>query len=262
MIFPDASRQTMPPSGPGRPGVAPGLDRPAAIAVLLAVAALAAAVFLPAPLRRWCALGVAVIGGVSALSRRRAAALTALLSALSIAGLSVRGLVDLWPAPLLLALGVTALAASASGPGALPWLRRGEWTRAVSLRVIVTVLVASAALLVWFHALRPDVSDVKAHLPQVPSPWLVAMLVSWACLNALAEELVFRGALMHALEAAVGARAALGFRPWRSASSISAAFRAAGAVSCSRPSTASCSATCAGGREACLPPASLTSSRI
>ena len=184
-----------------------GLDGRSKAIVLWAVAALPAAVIL-GPGGAW-ALGAADAAGGAALTGRRPAALTALLSALAIAGLSIPALAVLTPTPLLLALAVTALAAAASGPETFPWLRRGEWNAAVSLRVVAIVVVSGAALLLWHRLARPNVSDILARLPPVSGWWLAALVVGWACLNAVAEELVFRGAFQHALDAAFGVRIAI-----------------------------------------------------
>ncbi len=191
------------------PGDAPAMDAPSKAIISLAVAALPAGVVLGIPSSWACALVAATLGGAAALTRRRLAAHTALLSAAAMAGLSVRVLGPFVPAALVLALGVTAVAGAASGPGAFAWLRRGAWSRAVTVRAVATVVIASVALVGWFLVLRPDVSHMKANLPRVGAGWLVAALIAWSCLNALAEEFVFRGVFQHALEAATGATTAV-----------------------------------------------------
>ncbi len=185
------------------------LDARSKAVVAVAVVALPAAVFLGSRFKWWCAFAAVASSGAAALSRRRLGALTALLSALSIVGLSVPAIADLSPAPFLIALAITWAAAAATGPGAPPWLRRGEWSAAVSLRVVATVIASGVALVLWFVAFRPDVSDVKGRLPLSGGWTLLVAIVAWSAANAVAEEFVFRGALMHALEAAFGARAGL-----------------------------------------------------
>ncbi len=65
------------------------------------------------------------------------------------------------------------------------------------------------ALVAWKLLRRPDISDLTNALPAL-APWLLlAGGTAWAALNAFGEEAIFRGALLEALERAIGARAAV-----------------------------------------------------
>lgn len=114
-----------------------------------------------------------------------------------------------WPAPALL-VAAAALRPRWRGPGGLvPWLRSGT-LRGTDLAWVAAVVAASAgALVVWTAIRRPDVADLTRALPPF-APWLLlAGGTAWAALNAFGEEAIFRGALLSALERAVGGRAAL-----------------------------------------------------
>ncbi len=96
----------------------------------------------------------------------------------------------------------------------VPPLRRsaGDWLRVGALdgRTLVATAALSAlstmALLVYTVALRPDASDLRAQLPvKLAAGVLIALGAGLALVNALTEELAYRGVLQHALEREVGA---------------------------------------------------------
>jgi membrane protease YdiL (CAAX protease family) len=71
--------------------------------------------------------------------------------------------------------------------------------------------VATSAVLVWFHWLvRPEVTHLAAKLPMIFLQNLVVAALCFSALNALLEELVFRGVLYEALAAEWGGAVAVG----------------------------------------------------
>jgi uncharacterized protein len=89
------------------------------------------------------------------------------------------------------------------------WLRPGHDGRAV-LAATLGVVVASSSALLLFHALmRPDVTELAARLPVRELGGPLPAAVVFSVLNALMEELIFRGVLYDALEAQRGWRTAV-----------------------------------------------------
>ena len=121
---------------------------------------------------------------------------------------------DAWPLPPLMAIaGYLVLV------GAWPRLRRTlEWPRLGRLGrrewrwIALTVLVSSSALVIWFVAARPDLAAMKAKVPAWSPPWLVFAGICFACGNAFAEEVIFRGLIQQALTAAFGRIGGLGLQ--------------------------------------------------
>jgi membrane protease YdiL (CAAX protease family) len=88
---------------------------------------------------------------------------------------------------------------------AAAWLRRGVFDRtAVALGAAVLALSA-AALLSWYVALEPDLTDlVRTFVPPWPLWLLVPGAVLLALVNAATEEAAYRGVLLEALDTALG----------------------------------------------------------
>jgi hypothetical protein len=79
----------------------------------------------------------------------------------------------------------------------------------MGLLVVASVLVSGAALVVWYLALRPDVSDIRVQmLPPYPAWALILGGVGFSMVNAAVEEGLCRGLLLDALDHSVGNGAA------------------------------------------------------
>lgn len=113
-----------------------------------------------------------------------------------------------WPLPLALGLGASWLLSRQSATLAGPWegIRLGRITRGDLRLGLGFALVSGLALVTWFVAMKPDVSDLLARLPPWPRPALLALGLIFATVNGLAEELAFRGLLMGALDRTLGPR--------------------------------------------------------
>jgi membrane protease YdiL (CAAX protease family) len=87
------------------------------------------------------------------------------------------------------------------------WLRRGAIDRVVVGVAGGFVLLAGAALLIWYQLFRPDLSDLFAQfVPDLPLGLLLLGGVAFAMWNAFIEEVAYRGVLMEALEWGLGSR--------------------------------------------------------
>jgi hypothetical protein len=115
-----------------------------------------------------------------------------------------------WPASFLAGLAVLPLlvryvpALSWLRP-AFPWLRRGAIDRMTAMLIGGVSVVAGTALVLWFALLRPDVRDLVHMIPPMPKWALPFAGLGFSAANAVAEEAVYRGVALDALDAAFGA---------------------------------------------------------
>jgi hypothetical protein len=90
--------------------------------------------------------------------------------------------------------------------GSAGWARRGSFGRDVQALVIASVVISSAALVLWVLLLRPDLGDLLGASPLKAAPWvLVPTVVGFATMEAAIEEVAYRGIVLDALDAALGA---------------------------------------------------------
>lgn len=156
----------------------------------------------------WLVLTLA-LAALSEVSRRRRA-LPALQLGLLCTGLlgalSAFGSMKYWPLPPLLAvLGYAAVARLPALGGRPSWLRLGRLDRRVWLLIFVSVCVSALALVTWFALAKPDYSELVGTLfPRLPVPLLFVGVVGFSMINAAIEELIYRGVLLGALDAALG----------------------------------------------------------
>ena len=113
-----------------------------------------------------------------------------------------------WPLYLLVPLAGYALTVFCVGPlrRTVTWLRLGRGGWDVAGATLAIIVVASAALVLWYVWLTPDLRDMTDVLREIPFPSLVALGVAFALFNALLEEILFRGILYEALDAEYGRR--------------------------------------------------------
>lgn len=178
-----------PPEAPARPDVA----------LVLAVVAVAAVLpFVP-----WLALAGFAVLLVAGWVRGCAPVVQ-----LSIIGVPVAlmGVAEVMAMPLWWGIALLAIVL-----WRVPWLRRSTgWWRAGRLGggemafALAVSAVTAVALVAWQRLLQPDLTDLLALIPEVHPGWLVAVGLGFACVNALVEEVLYRGILMDALDRALG----------------------------------------------------------
>jgi membrane protease YdiL (CAAX protease family) len=160
---------------------------------------------------RWAWLTLTVVLAVLSEVARRRRAWAALQLGLLCAGLlgvlAAFGSMKAWPLPpLLAALGYVAAIARVPALGGRPsWLRVGQLDRGVWRWIGGSVGVSALALVVWFALAKPDYGALVGTLfPRLPVPLLFAGVVGFSLVNAALEELIYRGVLLGALDAALG----------------------------------------------------------
>ncbi|HCF29214.1 MAG TPA: hypothetical protein DEV81_18885 [Cyanobacteria bacterium UBA11049] len=112
-----------------------------------------------------------------------------------------------WPFFFVIPLAIYAavVAATPSLRQTMFWWRLGKFDKPVWGLVILTVVASSAALLLWFFLLRPDLSNVLALIPSWSPVLLILSGLGFSLGNAAIEEFIYRGVMMQGLDAAVGA---------------------------------------------------------
>lgn len=112
------------------------------------------------------------------------------------------------PSQLWFAIGLVVYAGFLRfGPhrGKSRWLTSGCLTREVVILMAVSVLSSAVALNIWFFVARPDIRDIiERFLPDWPLLLIVLGGLAFSMLNAVVEELAYRGVLMDALDKTIG----------------------------------------------------------
>lgn len=118
---------------------------------------------------------------------------------------------SLWPAPGFLAPLAVWLAARRNTLlwPALTWLRRGRLSGGDLLAVAGIAAASGTALVIWIRWASPDVGPFLATARSLPIGLTVAALIGFATVNALGEELMFRGLVQSELTPILGPVAAV-----------------------------------------------------
>ena len=87
----------------------------------------------------------------------------------------------------------------------MDWLRIGKWNRTATILAIAVILLSVAGLIGWLHFAKPEMSGYAKTLPHVSPRLMPVYMGGFAVVNALLEEIVWRGVVMTALDAAFGA---------------------------------------------------------
>ncbi len=131
-----------------------------------------------------------------------------LLGTMNLACILVPPLAAAWPLSAVAAVGVYVAVVLA-----LPRLRQSSgwrgWNPPRKLNLALTGivgLVGFAIIMGWVWLLRPDLSDQVATIPQASLATLILLGLAFAVLNSFAEEAVYRGVFMPALEATLGSQ--------------------------------------------------------
>ncbi len=95
--------------------------------------------------------------------------------------------------------GIPALRRSARA-----WARAGALDRGVALGTFGLSIASLGGLLLYERLEHPDVSNLAAQLPPLEGPALAAVGLALGLVNALTEEIAYRGVLQHALESELG----------------------------------------------------------
>lgn len=176
----------------------------------LAVATYGATSFVGRPVVLVLAVALAAIALKGGLARPSSWAIAS-FGAIACALFAIPGFAATWPLPLLVALGAWVLLVRRAPEGLLlgRWFPHGRPDRVTWLLTAAFVVIASVALVTWFHLTRPDVEDLRARIPQLPVAALLLVGLAFSVANAVAEELVYRGIIFGALERVWGALPAL-----------------------------------------------------
>jgi membrane protease YdiL (CAAX protease family) len=181
-----------------------GRDRDAPLVIL------AAAILTAFPFERglgpWEALALLLLAAVGWRRGSRPLLYLGAFGAVLVGTASIERLMMLWPLPAFVATAGLMLLARVRGDGRLPFLRRGVLDRKAYGLIVASAVVAGLALVAWFTLAHPDYSAIRAALfPPVPTPLLLVGVVLFAAVNGALEEVAYRGVLLDALDAVLGA---------------------------------------------------------
>jgi len=84
------------------------------------------------------------------------------------------------------------------------WIRPGRLGAVEIALIIAFSVVSSVALVLWVHLIEPDLTDVTERIPAWHPALLALLGLAFACMNALGEEIIWRGIMQDALEAGLG----------------------------------------------------------
>lgn len=146
-------------------------------------------------------LAGALVLGAAGPWVRAEARLLALLAASTIVAMTV--VPPVWPL-VQLAVGAPAVVAAWRVPSLrlpTPWLARGRFD---PWPVVALGLVAALALVGWAWGTSPDLRGAMAMVPAWPLPLLIAAALGFSIVNAILEEVVFRGLLQGLLRTWLG----------------------------------------------------------
>ncbi len=88
------------------------------------------------------------------------------------------------------------------------WFRLGESSRSVTTLGLLTLFLAPICLFIWYKATSPNLSAFSQQIPH-RSLWLTLLAgITFALINSVSEEVVFRGVLQQALTIRLGVRGA------------------------------------------------------
>lgn len=167
-----------------------------------AAAVLALALFALSPLRLLRPTLAFVGGALLAASLLRARGFTRPAIALA-GGFGLQGVLafqwQVWPAYFVIPIIIAALTSVAVGSEAelLAAVKPGRLGRAEVAFVLLISATAALALLIWVWALKPELSGFTAMLPSWSVPALVGAGIGFAVINAVLEEVIWRGVFQH-----------------------------------------------------------------
>ncbi len=103
--------------------------------------------------------------------------------------------------PMILSVIVYAVLVMSIAPlrRSVPWFHKGRWELATGAYVAGIAAVSSAALILWHALTAPDLSPVRQMVGGMPFAGLLLVAIALPLVNALVEEIVFRGVMMSAL---------------------------------------------------------------
>jgi membrane protease YdiL (CAAX protease family) len=112
-----------------------------------------------------------------------------------------------WPWYLLVPLSTYLLVVALVSPlrRSVRWNRLGRLRGSVLLTTGAVIVTSSSALLLYDAIYQPDLAHLARQLPLNLSMHVAVVGVLFSVFNALLEEMIFRGILLDALTAAIGA---------------------------------------------------------
>ena len=184
----------------------PRSSRVATAIVLSVIGVLSLAMIVPGTAGKWVLAALVVLLLLAIIRKAIYATHIALLALIWALVVGFVPHIQLWPLNPLAPLIVYGMAVVLTPQlrRSVGWLRTGHFRPDVRLLVVATVIVSSAALVIWTVFTKPDLQRHLALIPEMPL-WVYPLAaIGFATINAAMEEIIFRGVMMEALDSALG----------------------------------------------------------
>jgi len=87
----------------------------------------------------------------------------------------------------------------------MDWFRFGQPSRNMLIFAVVVVLLSALGLIGWVHFANPSMAEHVSKLPRLSPQKFAVYMGGFAMINALQEEIMWRGVVMGAIDSAIGA---------------------------------------------------------
>ncbi len=107
-----------------------------------------------------------------------------------------------WPASFIIPIAVylSVIYLSDKTKKETSWLKFGTVKKTTIYLMIPTILVSSAALILWVFLLKPDLTDLKKMVPANSIPVIVIVGLLFSVFNSIWEEIILKGILWNGME--------------------------------------------------------------
>jgi membrane protease YdiL (CAAX protease family) len=149
-------------------------------------------------------IAVAAVTILSLLLKELQAFHVGLLGGLMLACIFISPFAAAWPLSAVGAVGVYAgiVMMSPRFRQSAGWVRGGSLRRANLILTGLTGFIGFGLVMGWVGLVRPDLSGQAASVPEASVLVLILLGLAFTVMNSFAEEVLFRGVIMHALEKA------------------------------------------------------------
>ncbi|NPV01359.1 MAG: CPBP family intramembrane metalloprotease [Brevinematales bacterium] len=89
------------------------------------------------------------------------------------------------------------------------WIRAGKIDKVTALLLVLTVVVASGALVLWTYLAKPDMTGFLSLVPLYSPLKVIGIMLAFSVFNAIGEEFMFRGILQEGLNSVISSRPAV-----------------------------------------------------
>jgi hypothetical protein len=89
------------------------------------------------------------------------------------------------------------------------WIKAGKIDKVTALLLVLTVVIASGALVLWTTLAKPDMKGFLSLVPLNSPLKVIGIMLAFSVFNAIGEEFIFRGVLQDGLNQVIASRPAV-----------------------------------------------------